>query len=78
MASAFIMVYAIQGEAFPSLFVSVSLGISSMFGHFVSVGAGVLAEIPDPVPMIIFTALSGIACVSHIFVKIPGDKEKLI
>ena len=78
MAAAFILIFAIQGEAFPSLFVTISFGISSMVGHFVSVGAGVLAEVPPPIPMIIFTALSSIAFVAHFFLSVPGDKEKLL
>ena len=78
MSAAFVLVYSIQAEAFPSLFIPISFGVSSFAGHLVSVAASELAEAPRPIPMVTFTSLSAIAFVVSIFLVIPKNKEDLI
>ena len=78
MGAAFVLIFSIQAEAFPSLFVPISFGVGSCVGHFISVVAGEVAELQRPIPMIVFSALSAVAFIASAFLKIPKNKESLI
>jgi len=75
---AFVFVFSINGESFPSLFLPVSIGMSSAVGHMVSILSPEVAELDQPLPMITFLAVSIVGFVTHFFLQVPEDKESLI
>lgn len=53
----FVLVYTATNLCFPSDFLGTAYGICNLFARAISIGAPQVAEIPDPIPMIIFSAL---------------------
>ena len=75
IASAFASVFAAQSALFPSIFVTVAFGSSSGAAHLISILAPQIAELTDPVPMLVYLGLGTSACIAHFFQKDIKDKE---
>lgn len=54
----FVMIYTATSMCFPSDFTGTAYGIVNLFARAISIGAPQVAEVPDPIPMIIFSGLA--------------------
>ena len=62
---------------FPTMFAVTSMGIANLFSRTVGIFASVVAELPYPTPMIIFTAVNIVAGISALFIiDVKEDKQK--
>jgi hypothetical protein len=71
-AVAFAMVYYINSEIFPPLFVPFAFGAENLIARILTMSAPYLAEVKKPIPMIINVVISGIAIiVTIVILKVP-------
>ena len=58
-----------NNRLFPIKYVSTTFGIVNLCAHTIAICAPLVAEIKDPLPMMIFVSLTGIAIFASIFLK---------
>lgn len=77
----FVMIscYIVQVELFPTLFLGTSFGICNFFARLFSIGSPLAAEIPEPIPAVIFCVLAGIGLLASflIYQEKPEIKNSL-
>ena len=62
-------VYITNNRLFPVYLMSSTFGLLNFISHLITVGAPMVAEMPDPYPFAVFLANSLIALVSAVFLK---------
>ena len=75
---AFNISYLGTPQLFPVVLTGTAFGICNVFARFSAVMSAPVAEIPDPVPMVIFTFLSVVPGVLSLLLRVnkPEKKEK--
>lgn len=76
LAVGFNMIYFVNAEIFPTLFVSFAFTIGNMFSRSATILAPQVAELDEPVPMQIFCVLCLIASCATFFIRHTQDVEK--
>ena len=72
LEGAFWLIFYINPEMFPPLFVPFSFSISGVVGRVVTIAAPQIAEIkPKQVPIIIFLIICGLSTISTLFLRKP-------
>lgn len=69
VAASFTLVYYVNQEIFPTLFVPFSFTVCNFAARLVAIAAPQIAEIPKPFPIISFLAMAGIALFSVLFLR---------
>ncbi len=64
---AFNVVYASNNQFFPTRYLATTFGIVNFISHLISVGAPILAEVPHPLPFLVFLANTVIGMVASVF-----------
>jgi hypothetical protein len=59
---------------FPAVLASTVFGLCNIFARGASVLAPLVAEIPKPIPLIIFAILTAIAIILSLFLQTPKNK----
>ena len=60
--------YIAQIDIFPTLFVGASFGICNFIARSFTIGSAFAAEIPDPIPVLIYSVLTGIGLLASFFI----------
>ncbi|CAI2361450.1 unnamed protein product [Moneuplotes crassus] len=70
LEGAYLIVYYVNPEIFPSLFVPFSFSVSGFISRFVTIGAPQLAEVrPRQLPVVIFIILCGVGIFASVSIK---------
>ena len=69
LSGAFNLVY-IANSIFPTIYSTTTIGICSIFARAATIFAPMMAELPDPIPMIIFSVLSGLPIFLSFFLNV--------
>jgi len=69
IAASFTLVYYVNQEVFPALFVPFSFTICNFLARLLGIAAPQIAEVPKPFPILSFIAVSGVAIISIIFLR---------
>ena len=73
--SAFMLAYYVNSEMFPPLFVPFSFSIWALFAKTITIMAPQVAELPKPIPIIVFWILGGISTFSTMFLRKPKGEN---
>jgi hypothetical protein len=68
ISSTFNLAYLANVYLYPPTLSSTAFGICNIFARVATIVAPLLTEIKDPVPMAVFTALTGVALISSLFI----------
>ena len=69
--------YVSVSRLFPTKFVATVFGIVNFISHTFTIGAPLCAEIPDPVPFLIFSGNAGVAIFACLkLVELDREKKK--
>ena len=63
------MIHVLAGSVFPVIFRGTALGFIMIVGLFSSVLSPILAELNDPIPMILFIIFSSLVALTITFTK---------
>lgn len=77
ISGGFTILYVCTNDVFPVLFCASALGITNFSSRFLTIFSAEIAEVPPPIPMILFTGLSVLGIVLIWFVKTNEEKEKI-
>ena len=69
VAFAFNMVYYATPQMFPTEICSTAFGICNVFARFLTILSPLIAELPDPVPMTIFTVVCIVSALLPAFLR---------
>jgi MFS family permease len=69
IAASFTLVYYVNQEIFPALFVPFSFTVCNFLARLLGIAAPQIAEIPKPFPVLSFIAMGGIAVFSILFLR---------
>lgn len=69
MAFAFNMVYYATPQMFPTETCSTAFGICNVFARFISILSPLVAELPEPVPMTVFSVVAIVSAVLPAFLR---------
>ncbi len=75
LSAAFNLVY-VANSIFPTVYATTTMGICSIFARITTIFAPMIAEAEDPIPMIIFTVLTGIPIVLSALLKVQKIKKE--
>lgn len=67
ISSAFNINFLVNAYLFPSIYNATAYGICNLFAKLATIFAPIVAEVEGNIPMIIFTSLSGCACLASFF-----------
>jgi len=62
-------VYISNSRLFPTKFLASTYGIANLISHLLAVLAPIVAEVPNPYPMLLFCILIGVAMFASLFLK---------
>jgi len=68
-------VYVTNNRLFPTEFLASTYGIANLISHLLTIGAPLVAEIPDPFPFLVFVANTIIAIVAALFLREHSQKK---
>lgn len=63
ISGGFVIVYVCTVDVFPTLFCATALGICNFLSRFLTILSPMVAEQPDPIPMVLFTGLSAVGMI---------------
>lgn len=55
--------YLANADLFPATYAGTTYGICNIGARVISIAAPIIAEMPDPIPIIVFTGTAGLAVV---------------
>jgi OCT family organic cation transporter-like MFS transporter 4/5 len=76
VSATFVMVYIVTPAIFPPAYSATVLGICNIFARGISILSPEVAEIPRPVPMLLFCACAFGACLASIGIKTSADPKE--
>ena len=77
MKSTFDSCYLANSTIFPAIFAGTAFGICNIGAKFVTIFSPLTAEVKDPVPMIIYTCLAGVAAILASMLRLPPKEKKV-
>jgi hypothetical protein len=75
VSSTFNIAYLAMPLLFPAIFCSTAFGVCNIFARIATVIAPELAEVPKPLPMLIFTIIAVAALVSSLFIIVKNKNK---
>ena len=69
LSGAYNIVY-LANNIFPTIFATTCMGICSIFARSATFFSALMAELPEPIPMIIFSVLTGLPIILSFFLVI--------
>ena len=69
VSATFNICYLANAQLFPSIFAGTAIGICNIFAKMSTIIAPLLAEAPDPAPMAVFAAITGVASILSLFIQ---------
>ena len=73
--SAFMLAFYVNSEVFPPLFVPFSFSMCALFAKTITILAPQVAELPKPIPIIVFCILGGLSTFATMFLRKPKTEE---
>lgn len=65
--------YVSVARLFPTLYVATVFGVVNFVAHNITIGAPMVAELPDPIPMSNFCVMSFLSMFAAVFLKEIGS-----
>ena len=62
VSATFSICYLANATIFPTIFAGTAFGICNIFAKMATIISPMLAEVDAPIPMIVFSVVSGLAC----------------
>ena len=75
MSISVVLGYNINRLVFPSLFVATAYGAENIGSKVVSILAPMIAEIPQPVPQLLYFCVTVFSAIIVLFLKIPRETD---
>ena len=77
VSCAFNVLYVSHGTLWPVLFTATAMGICNSVAKLFAGMSPIFAEMQEPLPMIVFTVLTGITCILALFIQIDTKKSNI-